>query len=321
MPVRVVNHYKAPAYFFKNPHLQTVIPSFFRKVKGINYQRERIETPDGDFLDLDWVKQNSSKLLIVTHGLEGSSERHYVKGLIKVMYHAGWDGLAWNCRSCSGELNRLPRFYHHGDTPDLDRVVQHAISKDYKQILLAGFSLGGSITLKYLGERGEQVAPEIKKGLAVSVPCDLASCSEELSKPDKIFYTNKFLRRLEQKIKLKSQLMPEHIRYEDFKKVKVFKDFDDLFTAPLHGFRDAEDYYNSASSKKFLDGIRIPTLLINALNDPFLTEACFPQQQAERNPYLYLEMTTQGGHVGFQLPGTNETYVERRAVEWVRDLL
>jgi predicted alpha/beta-fold hydrolase len=115
--------------------------------------------------------------------------------------------------------------------------------------------------------------------------------------------------------------MPQYIRYEDFKKVKIFKDFDNIFTAPLHGFRDAEDYYNSVSSKNFLDGIRIPTLLINALNDPFLTDECFPQRQAEQNPYLHLELTTQGGHVGFQLPGTNETYVERRAVEWVKELL
>lgn len=320
MPVTIIEHYKPPVYFLKNPHLQTVIPSVFRKVKGIDYQRERIDTPDGDFLDLDWATQGSNRLVIVTHGLEGSSERHYVKGLIKALYRAGWDGLGWNCRSCSGEPNRLPRFYHHGDTPDLDTVVQHAIGKGYEHILLAGFSLGGSMTLKYLGERGEKVAPQIKKGLAVSVPCDLASCGEELSKPNKIFYTNKFLRRLKKKIEAKSKLMPHKIRYEDFKKVKIFKDFDNLYTAPLHGFRDADDYYRSVSSKNFLDGIRIPTLLINALNDPFLTAECFPKQQAERNPFLHLELTTQGGHVGFQLPGTNETYVERRAVAWVADL-
>ncbi|WP_448518298.1 YheT family hydrolase [Rhodoflexus sp.] len=321
MPVTIINHYKPPAYFFSNPHLQTVIPSLFRKVKGIAYQRERINTPDGDFLDLDWAKQGSNKLVIVTHGLEGSSERHYVKGLVKALYKNGWDGLGWNCRSCSGEPNRLPRFYHHGDTPDLDNVVQHAIAKGYEHILLAGFSLGGSMTLKYLGERGANLASQIKKGLAVSVPCDLASCGEELAKPAKLFYTNKFLRRLERKIKLKSRLMPQQIRYEDFKKVKVFRDFDNIYTAPLHGFRDADDYYQSVSSINFLDGIRVPTLLINALNDPFLTEACFPRQQAEKNPFLHLEMTTQGGHVGFQLPGTNETYVERRAREWVSDLL
>ncbi|MCS7018216.1 MAG: alpha/beta hydrolase [Bernardetiaceae bacterium] len=300
--------------------MQTIVPSLLRKVTGVRYQRERIDTPDGDFLDLDWATGKSNRLVIVTHGLEGSSQRHYVKGLIKALYAVGWDGLAWNCRSCSGEINRLPRFYHHGDTSDLELVVQHAIAKGYKHILLAGFSLGGSITLKYLGERGLNVAPQIKKGLAVSVPCDLASCSKELSKPQKIFYTNKFLRRLEKKIKLKSQLMPEKICYADFKKVRVFKDFDNLFTAPLHGFRDADDYYASVSSKNFLDGIRIPTLLISALNDPFLTDECFPKQQAAQNPYLHLELTTQGGHVGFQMLGTNETYVERRAVAWVKDI-
>lgn len=321
MPIQTVSHYHPPFYYFNNPHLQTMMPSFFRKVTGFSYVRERINTPDGDFLDLDWATQGSQKLVIVTHGLEGSADRHYVRGVIKKLRAQGWDGLGWNCRSCSGEMNRLPRFYHHGDTPDLALVVDHAIQKgNYQIVMLVGFSLGGSMTIKYLGERGEQVRPEIKRAVAVSVPCTLAECGDELAKPNKKFYTKRFLQKLGAKIKAKAALMPDQISYRDYDKIQLFEDFDNAYTAPLHGFRDAADYYAQVSAIGFVDRVRVPLLLINALNDPFLTPACFPVQIAEQHPFLHLEMTTQGGHVGFQLPGTNETYAERRMAEWVADL-
>lgn len=327
MPIILPSSYKPPFYYFGNPHLQTIVPSLFRKVHGVSYVRERIETPDGDFLDLDWAKisrkktvQGDKKLIIVSHGLEGDAHRHYVKGLIKVSNGEGWDGLGWNCRSCSGELNRLPRFYHHGDTPDLDLVVHHAIQKHgYQHIVLAGFSLGGSMTLKYFGERGENILPQIKKGIAFSVPCDLAACSDELSKPSKIFYTRRFLNKLGKKIKAKAQLMPDKISAIRINQMRVFRDFDDVYSSQLHGFVDAADYYQKVSSLFFLEGIRKPVLLINALNDPFLTPSCFPVELAKNHAYLHLEMPLQGGHVGFQLNGRAETYAELRAKEWLKD--
>ena len=331
MPIIKAIHHKTPVYYFGNAHLQTIIPSFFRKVGGLNYQRERINTPDGDFLDLDWAivsnlqKSNAinsaKKLIIVSHGLEGDSSRHYVKGLIKVMNETGWDGLGWNCRSCSGELNRLPRFYHHGDTADLDLVVRHAIGQHgYQTVVLAGFSLGGSITLKYFGERGENILPQIKKGLAFSVPCDLAACSNELAKPNKLFYTRRFLGKLHKKIRAKALIMPNQISDKFIEQIHVFKDFDNLYSSKLHGFEDADDYYQKASSLFFLQGIRRPVLLINTLNDPFLTPSCFPKDLAQNHQFLYLEMPAQGGHVGFQLAGTEETYAEIRSKEWLKEL-
>jgi uncharacterized protein len=321
MPARVVDHYRPPLYYFNNPHLQTVVPSLFRQVKGLAYVRERIATPDGDFLDLDWATQGSRKLVIVTHGLEGSADRHYVRGLIKKLRALGWDGLGWNCRSCSGELNRLPRFYHHGDTPDLALVVDHALAKgSYDTAVLVGFSLGGSMTIKYFGERGGQVRPEVKRGVAISVPCVLAECGAELAKPDKRFYTRRFLNKLGEKIKAKAATMPDQLSYRGYENIRLFEEFDNIYTAPLHGFRNAQDYYDQVSAIRFVGQVRVPLLLLNALNDPFLTPACFPVAIAEAHPFLHLEMPTQGGHVGFELAGTDETYAERRVAEWVGDL-
>ena len=322
MPILEPKPLKAPFYYFGNAHLQTIVPSLFRKVKGVNYQRERIETKDGDFLDLDWsFASQSKKLVIVSHGLEGSADRHYVKGVIKAGNQIGWDGLGWNCRSCSGELNRLPRFYHHGDTADLDFVVEHALRKyQYETIVLVGFSLGGSFTLKYFGEKGKNIAPQIKKGVAFSVPCDLAACSDELSKPDKMFYTRRFLKKLDKKIREKEKIMPDKISAKYLDSIRIFRQFDDIYSSQLHGFLDANDYYKRASSLFYLESIARPVLLVNTLNDPFLTPSCYPKSLAEKHEFLHLEMPAAGGHVGFERTGMPETYAEMRVKEWVEDL-
>lgn len=324
MPIVQPKSLNPPFYYFNNAHLQTIVPSLFRKVAGVDYQRERINTPDGDFLDLDWAFANNApakKLVLVSHGLEGSADRHYVKGVIKAINKLGWDGLGWNCRSCSGELNRLPRFYHHGDTPDLDFVIRHTIQKhNYETLVLVGFSLGGSFTLKYFGERGKDILPQIKKGVAFSVPCDLAACSDELSKPDKLFYTRRFLKKLDKKIREKAQIMPDKISAEHLDKIHIFRQFDDIYSSQLHGFKDAMDYYKKASSLFYLEQIARPVLLVNTLNDPFLTPSCYPKSIAEKHEFLHLEMPSQGGHVGFQRAGERETYAEMRVKEWVMDL-
>jgi hypothetical protein len=317
MPVISKSTYKAPAYLF-NGHLQTIIPSAFRKVPGIHYMRERIETADGDFLDLDWSNVGANQLVILSHGLEGSADRHYIKGMVKAFNKKNWDALAWNCRSCSGEMNRMARFYHHGDIHDLEAVVAHAINKNsYTSIVLIGFSMGGCMTLRLVGERGKNLHPAIKKAVAFSVPCDLTSSVVHLSKPQNSFYSRRFLKKLEKKIQAKAQLFPNEVSYTDFKMIKAFKDFDNRYTAPLHGFDDAEDFYKQASVRPYLAGIRIPTLLINALNDPFLTPECFPIPEAEANPYLFLEIPLEGGHVGFSTSDAEECWSEKRAVEFV----
>jgi uncharacterized protein len=326
MPLIKNSTYQKPFYLF-NGHWETIVPSTFRKIKGVAYERERLELSDGDFLDLDWLKNKgenkseaknkTSKLVIISHGLEGSSERHYSKGMAKYFSQRGWDAIAWNCRGCSGEINRLPRFYHHGATEDLDAVVQHAINKNqYDTIALVGLSMGGSLTLKYFGENAGKLHPSIKTGVVFSVPCDLGSSARELDKPEKKFYLNRFLKKLGKKIKEKSKIFPELISYENFDKIKSFREFDNRYTAPLHGFKDANDFYQRASSGNYIAAIQLPTLIVNALNDPFLPKTCFPFSIAENHLHVNLETPIHGGHVGFTLAGREENWMEVRAFEF-----
>ncbi len=307
-----------PAYLF-NSHLETIVPSAFRKVEG-SYVRERLELTDGDFLDLDWMPNDTDRLVIITHGLEGSSDRHYSKGMASYFHRKGWDSVAWNCRGCSGEMNRLPRFYHHGATEDISAVIDHAIKKKYKHISLVGFSMGGSMSLKYLGERNNNTPTEVKSAVAFSVPCDLGSSARELDKPSKSFYLNRFLKKLEKKIQAKALLFPDLISVNGFEKIKTFREFDTRYTAPLHGFVDADDFYTKASSGSYLEAIQTPTLIVNALNDPFLPEACYPIEIAKEHAHLFLETPKRGGHVGFSLAGTGDNWMERRAFEFTNSL-
>ncbi len=311
MPL-ISSAYTAPFYLF-NAHLETVVPSVFRKVPG-TYQRERLELADGDFLDLDWMQQQRNKLVIVSHGLEGNSERHYTKGMAAYFFSNGWDALAWNCRGCSGEMNRLPRFYHHGATEDLAAVVAHALKKNYSQIVLVGFSMGGSMTLKYLGER---LPPEeIKSAITFSVPRNLGSSADELDKPDKKFYLNRFLKKLEKKIRAKAIQFPDALSAEGFETITTFREFDTRYTAPLHGFTDALDFYTKASCYPYLQSIALPVLLVNAQNDPFLPEDCYPVELARHHPCLFLETPEHGGHVGFSLAGKKTNWMEKRALQF-----
>lgn len=266
----------------------------------MNYQRQRIDTPDNDFLDLDWVRTGSRRLAVVAHGLEGDSRRHYMLGMVKALSKRGWDVVAWNARGCSGEPNRAPRFTHSGATEDLETVLARFLSiGGYSEIALLGFSLGGNLTLKYLGERGSGLDRRIKAAVAFSVPCDLFSGCTALAKPANQIYMRRFLATLHDKIRALMKLMPGKIDDQGYEKMRTFKDFDDRYTAPLHGFKDAEDYWRQCSCKPYLKFIQIPTLLVNARNDPFLADPCYPVEEARQNPNLHLEMPTSGGHVGF----------------------
>lgn len=317
MPLIGNSSYRPSPLLF-NGHLETVIPSIFRNIHDVVYQRERLELEDGDFVDMDWLKGGNDKLVIVSHGLEGSSERHYAKGMAKYFYQHGWDALAWNCRGCSGEMNRLPRFYHHGATEDLNAVVQHALSKkQYTKIALVGISMGGSMSLKYVGERGDKLSGFIKGAAVFSVPCHLGSSAKELDKPNKRFYLNRFLKKLGKKIKLKSEKFPEVISYNGYEKIRSFEEFDNRYTAPLHGFKDAQDFYARASSLPHIDNIKIPALIVNAINDPFLPSLCFPYEVARNHSTVFLETPSRGGHTGFSLYGKKENWMEQRAFEFL----
>lgn len=317
MPLISESSYWPPAYLL-NGHWETIVPSTFRKIRDVTYQRERLELPDGDFLDLDWLKQSSAKLVIISHGLEGSSERHYAKGMAKFFYRHGWDALAWNCRGCSGEMNRLPRFYHHGATEDLAAVIQHAVdSGRYGEIALVGISMGGSMTLKYLGERKYQVPSIVKRASVFSVPCHLGDSAKELDKPGKRFYLNRFLKKLEKKIKQKAISFPGVLSYKGFDTIRTFEEFDNRYTAPLHGFKNAQHFYEQAASLPYLSQIQLPTLIINALNDPFLPESCYPYDVARHHDYIFLQTPARGGHTGFTLRGKEENWMEVRAYEFL----
>lgn len=311
-----------PPFYLRNPHLATILPSTFRKVNGVSYNRERIHTPDGDFLDLDWSIQNSDKLVIISHGLEGSADRPYMKGMVKYFNENGWDALAWNCRSCSGELNWKPRFYHHGATEDLDQVVNHAISLGrYEQIALVGFSMGGSMTLKYLGEKEDIVPEEIIGGSVFSVPVSLKSSVDALAKRKNRIYRKRFMKKLEEKIMQKAIDFPEDVKYEDFSQIKYFPDFDNLYTAPLHGFKSAGDFYEKASAQRYMYSTKTPVLIVNALNDPFLGDDCYPVEECSDHDFIYLEMPSYGGHVGFAMADSQFNYMEKRALEFISGFL
>ncbi|MBI5249533.1 MAG: alpha/beta fold hydrolase [Desulfomonile tiedjei] len=299
MPVIAESKYRAPL-FFSNPHAQTVFPTLFRKVRGVTYKRERVDTPDKDFLDVDISTVGSTRAAIVLHGLEGDSTRCYMLGMVKALNNNGWDAIAVNLRGCSGEPNRTLRLYHSGDTGDLDTVVSYIHSqKDYSDLALIGFSLGGNVVLKYVGERADTVKSAITAAAAFSVPCDLAAGATKIGSFMNIPYMKRFLTMLREKIRTKMGLFPELINDNDYDQIRDFADFDNRYTAPLHGFANAEDYWKKSSSKQFLARISIPTLLVSAADDPFLTPECYPFKEARDNPSLFLEVPKHGGHVGF----------------------
>lgn len=321
-----MQNYRPPFWQF-NGHLQTIYPSLFRKIE-VDYTRERIELPDGDFLDLDWAftkaGEASEKLVVVTHGLEGDSTRHYVTGMVKKFTENGFDGLGWNSRSCSREINRLPRFYHHGDAEDLRYVVEYAIkTHNYKQIVVVGFSMGGSLTLRLVGEKPDLLPQEVKAAITASVPLDLPTSVTELYKRGKRFYMQRFINKLGKKIEIKSKMYPDNklLSMKDYDKIKNFEDFDNRYTAPLHGYKNATDFYAQASAKPLLKNIKVPTLIVQAINDPFLSKACLEIGEASSNNNLTFELLTYGGHVGFMLPNSTETYVEKRAMDFVKSIL
>lgn len=318
MPIVDSNYHKP--IWLPERHAETIVPALFRKVKGVHYDRERIGTFDRDFLDLDWSRVGSSKLVIISHGLEGNSYQEYILGMVKAINKANWDVLAWNFRSCSGEMNNKVRFYRADSTEDLDWVIKHAqkIGK-YDEIALIGFSLGGCLSLKLLGELGSSATSRISKAIAFSVPCDLIACVKALSFGfNRFIYLRRFLTMLKNKLVLKIRQFPDLLSYLDVNKIRRFEDFDTYFTAPLYGFKDAYDYYERSSCKKNIPNIRVPTLIVNARNDPFLHPDCQPILECQENSWVNLEMPKEGGHVGFMLSTINGPYwSEQRAVEYL----
>ena len=288
-----------------------------------NYKRKRIATWDHDFIDLDFSKVNSTKLVVLIHGLEGGSESKYILAASSELNKAGYDTVSFNLRGCSGEDNLLLSTYHSGKTEDLEFVISHLIENySYDKIMIVGYSLGGNITLKYFGEHALTISDKVSCGIAVSVPVDLASSSKAMGTAQNKLYMAKFLKSLRIKVIEKSQ---KHSAYKldinRLMKTKTFKDFDGLYTAPVSGFSGPEDYWKKASSKPYLSSIKKPVLLISSLDDPFLAKECYPYKEAKASNYFHLEVTKYGGHVGFIssfLPKKNR-WLENRILRFIKD--
>jgi uncharacterized protein len=314
MPL-VSSAYPGPPAYQYNGHLQTIFPSLTRRVSGVAYERERLTLTDSDFVDLDWIVGDHQRLVVLTHGLEGDSNRQYIRGTARLFAEANYDVLAWNCRSCSGEMNRAFRLYNHGEIGDISEVIQHALRvRPYNEIVLVGYSMGGNIILKYLGVQGANLPEAVKRGVAISSPTDLEASALLLDRPSNRFYRNRFMKKLLVKINHKASRFPDRLDMNKLRLVRQWRDFDDFFSAPVNNYRDAGDFYAQASAVNFMADIAVPTLLLNAQNDPLLSPECSPAWLAEAHPHIFLETPRTGGHVGFAVARDLHTYAERRAL-------
>jgi hypothetical protein len=311
-----------PIGAFRNGHFSTIYSAKLRRAPILAQTRERLELSDGDFIDLDmsFSEKKSNRIAILLHGLEGNAQRTYIKGQGKVLVEDGWNICAVNYRGCSGEPNRKYSSYNSGKTDDLEIVIDHLIKKDrYEQIVLIGFSLGGNLLLKYLGER-THLPSQIKCGIAVSAPLSLKGSLDSLNKPHNWPYRTHFLIDLRKKYKQKTILFPEKASRSELNKIWSLYAFDNIYTAPAHGFIDAFDYYEKNSSLQFLDNISIPVFILNAENDSFLSPHCLPKELASDSKNIYLEASKFGGHVGFYQPG-NVYYNETRCVKFLKEII
>jgi predicted alpha/beta-fold hydrolase len=330
------NHGFHPAWWLPGPHAQSIGARWLRSRSGVELRRERIELPDGDFIDVDWVARtrgfeptDGCPLVLVLHGLEGSAQSGYALEMYRTLARRGFAAVGLNFRSCSGELNRLPRSYHSGETQDLRHVLQLLASRfPGRAIGAVGFSLGGNVLVKYLGEEGKRGKEGKRTGIlqaaaAVSVPYDLAAGSDHVERGFSRVYRAYLMRKLRRKIAAKRHLLAELIDVELALRAVTFREFDDAATAPLHGFRDADDYYRRSSSRRFIRHVVVPSLLINAEDDPFLPAACLSAIEVEANSRLERVFTSAGGHVGFATgpPWAPRYWAEEKAAGFLADRL
>ncbi len=308
-----------PAILFRNNHFNTAYKTLF-SAETIIYDRERLKTSDDDFIDLDISSVGSETVVLALHGLEGSSKSKYIISVLNYLNSQNIDGVAINFRGCSGEDNKKPYSYHSGKTDDVDLAISYLLDKNnYRNIFLLGYSMGGNIALKYMGTF-KNIPYEIKGAVAISVPCDLKGSAVALESFQNTLYQNRFMKTLKKKSLLKLKKFPKaNLSEETIVKAKTFKDFDDAVTAPLFGFKNAEDYWEKNSSKPFISEIYKPTLLINALDDSFLSESCFPFTETQNHKKVYFEAPKYGGHVGFNstLFGKDLLWSEKRVLEFI----
>lgn len=301
--------YRAPLWL-PGGNLQTLYPALLARRPAVGYRRQRWDTPDGDFIDLDWTENQDSvlrieargqerPLLVLFHGLEGSSNSHYARVLMHAAVARGWRGVVVHFRGCSGELNRLPRAYHSGDSTEIDWILRRLKQQqDGAPLHAVGVSLGGNALLKWLGEQGEAACAIVHRAAAVSAPVDLHAAGNALEQGFNMFYTNNFLATMKRKSLAKLSIHPGLFDETRLRATRTLREFDDLITSRLHGYKDVDDYYTRASSKPHLAHITVPTLLLNARNDPFLPAAALPDARMLSSA-VTATFPEEGGHVGF----------------------
>ena len=313
----------SPAWWLPNPHLQTLWGKLLRRPEIQPTVVERLDTPDNDFVDIHHLEApDGAPLLVLLHGLEGTIRSHYIQGLLAQARARGWRAAVLIFRSCSEEMNRSQRFYHSGETTDIALALDHLSRKfPSSDIVLAGTSLGGNVLLKYLGEQGNGVSTRIKGAVAVSVPFDLSKSSGHINRGFARVYQRHFLRSLRRKAIAKLERYPDLVSAERLLEANTMFDFDNCFTAPVHGFLGAEDYYTRSSSIGWIDRVRVDTLLLSAVDDPFLPSQVLDEvrKRAQGNALLELEFTRNGGHVGFVggHPFKPDYYLERRTGDFL----
>jgi len=292
-----------PSRWLPGAHLQTIYASLFAHAPRIDYRRERWDTPDGDFVDVDFIDgPGDAPSVHLFHGLEGSSQSHYARALMHAVRDRGWRGSVLNFRGCSGEPNQLPRAYHSGDSDEVDWVLRRMKTRlGAAPLYAAGVSLGGNALLKWLGERGAAAGAIVRRAAAVSAPLDLPACGVALDRGlNRLLYTRMFLSTLIPKSLAQLGRFPALFDEAKLRRARTFREFDDLYTAPMHGFRDVDHYWSSAASAPWLEHIRVPALVINARNDPFLPEQALLAATRKAAECVTLELPRTGGHVGFR---------------------
>ncbi len=329
--MKTLSHFK-PSWWLNNAHLQTIYPALFHKVSDlVELRRERLTTPDNDFIDIDWCGESSGPLVILLHGLAGCSQSGYIKGLQLTLVEQGFRSIAINFRGCSGESNNSARCYHSGETEDIHFLYQTLRQREPDTpIAVVGFSLGGNVLLKWMGEQADDLS--LFSAVAVSVPFVLSTCATKLDSGFSKIYRNNLIGELKQYMQFKYAHLIKSGQHEEAAKIsnlgnlstiKSFWQYDDRIVAKLHGFSSVEDYYQKSSSRQFLKTITVPTLVIQSQDDPFMTKEVIPELD-EISTTIVLEITQGGGHVGFVTGGNPfkpRYWLEHRIPEFLQQHL
>lgn len=315
MPI-VKSNYRPPTYLFSR-HLQTVAPFILVKPDNTLYQTEKFELSDGDFLELDWIKSKSDRLMILCHGLEGNSRSHYVQQMATHFSKLGWDILAINVRGCGRKINRLPVLYHAGATNDIEEVVSTYAQK-YKAVTLVGFSFGANMLLNFASRH--TVPKNVCAVAGFSVPCDIKGAEKKLDRVDNRIYSKKFLEKLKNRIRKLENLHPDVINAKDIDKINSLQSFTRKIASPYCGFNSVEDYYAAGSCLTSLRNAKLPTLVVNAQNDPFLSKSCYPTKLAQSSSVVFFDNPNKGGHSSFPING-KESWMPKKMQEFLEEIV